>query len=185
MRGWDLRALLLHMNDSLLTLHEAIAVGHASTWSRPRARTPTTATRPVDPVATCATAPADDRRLGRRARAPTTISIADRPLAAGIVAATGALEVAVHGWDVARACGRDRPVPAALAEELLVLGSLLVSAAIGRHGSPPRCCCRADERQRPPGRPARPPTLTEQTGPAQPQAADQGVPWATTSDELR
>ncbi len=49
-------------------------------------------------------------------------------LGAGLVAATGALEVAVHGWDVARACRADRPVPAALADELLVLGSLLVGA---------------------------------------------------------
>ena len=37
--------------------------------------------------------------------------------------------MAVHGWDVARACGRDRPVPPSLAEELLDLSPLFVSAA--------------------------------------------------------
>ena len=60
------------------------------------------------------------------ARGPTEISIAELPLASGIVAAIGAVEVAVHGWDVARACGRDEPVPPALAEELLELCQLLV-----------------------------------------------------------
>ena len=38
-------------------------------------------------------------------------------------------EVAVHGWDVARACGLDAPVPPALAEELLALCHLLVHDA--------------------------------------------------------
>ena len=60
--------------------------------------------------------------LGCRAAEPRQIPIADRELGAGIVAATGAVEVAVHGWDVARACRQDRPVPPALAEELLDLG---------------------------------------------------------------
>ena len=42
------------------------------------------------------------------------------------MAAAGAVEVAVHGWDVARACGADRPVPVALAEELLALCAVFV-----------------------------------------------------------
>jgi len=36
------------------------------------------------------------------------------------------VEVAVHGWDVARACGQDRPLPPALAGELHELCILLV-----------------------------------------------------------
>jgi len=35
----------------------------------------------------------------------------------------------VHGWDVARACGVDRPLPAALAVELLDLLPLVVGDA--------------------------------------------------------
>ncbi len=63
------------------------------------------------------------------ARDPGDISIVDRVLTPGIVAAAGAVEVTVHGWDVARACGQDRPVPAALAEELLELCPLFVRDA--------------------------------------------------------
>jgi hypothetical protein len=51
------------------------------------------------------------------------------PLTAGMVARTGAIELAVHGWDVSRACGRCRPIPDALAAELLAICSLVVPAA--------------------------------------------------------
>jgi uncharacterized protein (TIGR03086 family) len=39
------------------------------------------------------------------------------------------VEIAVHGWDVAQACGRPRPIPPQLAEELLQLAPLLVTDA--------------------------------------------------------
>jgi uncharacterized protein (TIGR03086 family) len=126
--GWDLRDLLLHMNDSLLALHQGIAAGHLE----------------LDPDADLSAAHADygDPRidpvgvLKNRActmvgawvepDGPGTITVADRSLASEVVAAAGAVEVAVHGWDVARACGARRSVPPALAEELLVLSGLFV-----------------------------------------------------------
>ena len=37
-----------------------------------------------------------------------------------------ALEVAVHGWDISRACGQRRPIPPALAAGLLVIAPVLV-----------------------------------------------------------
>jgi hypothetical protein len=46
-----------------------------------------------------------------------------------IAAGAGALEVAMHGWDIARACGRPEPIPLPLAARLLQLGPLLVPAA--------------------------------------------------------
>ena len=117
--AWDLRTLLLHMNHSLLTLHQAVAAGHLDLAAGdPEADYGDPA---VDPVASLRNRAC--RMIGAWAGSdgPAEIAIADRRLAAGFVAATGAVEVAVHGWDVARACGQDRQLPPALAEELYEL----------------------------------------------------------------
>ena len=128
---WDLRALLLHMNDSLRTLHEAIADGRvdrdASSDSGGLSANYGDPAR--DPVATLRNRGGAMIGAWANARDPGDIAIADRLLSAGIVAAAGAVEVAVHGWDVARACGQDCPVPPELADELLDLCRLLVHAA--------------------------------------------------------
>jgi hypothetical protein len=48
------------------------------------------------------------------------------------MAAAAALEVAVHGWDISRACGQRQPIPRALATDLLAIAPVLVPRA-GRH----------------------------------------------------
>jgi uncharacterized protein (TIGR03086 family) len=55
-----------------------------------------------------------------------------------LIAGAGAIEVTVHGWDVAAACGRPRPIPDELADELLDLSVLLVRGPDrpGRFGRP-------------------------------------------------
>jgi 3-oxoacyl-[acyl-carrier protein] reductase len=45
------------------------------------------------------------------------------------VAAVGAVELAVHGWDVAEACGCHRPIPPALATGILQLVPMVVADA--------------------------------------------------------
>lgn len=121
--GWDLRALLRHMNDSLLALIEATGPG-----------------RVVAPGEGDAGAGADSvgtlrsrtcTLLGRCAAGtgPDVVAVGDRQLTARAVAVTGALEIAVHGWDVARACGADRPLPPSFAVRLLQVSSLLVDDA--------------------------------------------------------
>ena len=125
---WDLRHLLLHMNESLQALHEAVAVGHleldpAADLSAARADY---GDPRVDPVATLKNRACTMVGAWVGPGGPGTITVADRTLASEVVAAAGAVEVAVHGWDVARACGSDRPVPTALAEELLALCAVLV-----------------------------------------------------------
>jgi uncharacterized protein (TIGR03086 family) len=66
--------------------------------------------------------------LGAWASADRSIAvcIAGAPITAPIVAGAGAIEVAVHGWDLAQACGPQRPIPAGLADELLGLSVLFV-----------------------------------------------------------
>jgi uncharacterized protein (TIGR03086 family) len=49
--------------------------------------------------------------------------------AARVLAATAALEVAVHGWDISRACGQRQPIPRALAIDLLAIAPALVPRA--------------------------------------------------------
>ncbi|HZD67416.1 MAG TPA: TIGR03086 family metal-binding protein [Actinomycetes bacterium] len=124
-RAWDLRALLGHMNDSLMALQEASDLARVELYTREAAERAAGG----DPVAGLRYRAR--RLLGAwtRAGGDETISIAGRPLLASIVTSAGALEVAVHGWDVARACGQDRPMPPLLAEELLELAPLLVSPA--------------------------------------------------------
>ncbi|WP_018348726.1 TIGR03086 family metal-binding protein [Longispora albida] len=121
---WDLCALLVHVSDSLLTLQEAI--GDRSFSSRTRHEPPATITQLVRTQATSL--------LGAWVQAPGSADLVyvagGRPVTATLVAATGALELAVHGWDIAQACGAaDHPIPALLADELLELSALFVTAA--------------------------------------------------------
>src|SRR5207342_1411872 len=60
------------------------------------------------------------------------IDIAGCPLPVGALEGAGALEVAVHGWDISQACGQRRPIPPALAVDLLAIAPLLVPET-GRH----------------------------------------------------
>ena len=117
---WDLLALLRHMNDALAAFTEAAEIGY------------------VDLVPVSGTDPGADlvERLKNRACAllaawaghPGTgsVTVHDRALRSDLLAAAGSLEIAVHGWDVAQACGVDRPIPAALALELLEVVPLFV-----------------------------------------------------------
>nr|WP_225955120.1 TIGR03086 family metal-binding protein [Kibdelosporangium phytohabitans] len=120
-RSWDLAALLRHMIDSLAALHEAVDSGHVGLAPAP----PT-----ADLAADLVTRLKDQacQLIGAWTSAPrSTVSIADRQLTGAIVSCAGAVEVAVHGWDVARACGADRPLPGELAEQLLHLAGLFVT----------------------------------------------------------
>lgn len=120
-REWDLRALLAHMNDSLLALHEAIDLGHVDLH-----RTDLGA-QDADPVATLRDRACLLLGAWTNAEGDESVSIAGFSLTTGIVSSAGALEIAGHGWDVARACGRDRPIPASLAEDMLPLAREFVT----------------------------------------------------------
>ena len=125
---WDLRALLLHMNESLQALHEAIAVGHLEL-------DPSLDVTDVyadygdpmrDPVASLRNRACHMVGAWMSPSAPDVVSIADRCVTADVVAVAGAIEVTVHGWDIAVACGVDHPIPEALARHLLDLCDVFV-----------------------------------------------------------
>jgi uncharacterized protein (TIGR03086 family) len=132
--AWDLHALLRHMVDSLAAFTEAAEIGYVDLVPVPAA----SGARPVaEPVPDLVEGLVD--ALKHRACAllaawthhpgPGTVAVADRELRSDLLAAAGSLEIAVHGWDVARACGADRPVPPGLALELLDVLPLLVDDA--------------------------------------------------------
>ena len=118
---WDLGTLLCHVSDSLDVLSEAVGtgcVGPAPGDDGP-GLDPVTGlrSRATRLLATCAAAgPAD-----------LPVAIADQALSTGLAVAAGAIEIAVHGWDIAAACGVRRPVPADLAAALLPIAPLLIT----------------------------------------------------------
>jgi uncharacterized protein (TIGR03086 family) len=121
---WDLRALLDHLNDSLLALHEAAAVGRVFPDGGDWAESPQ-----VDPVALLRDRASRLVGAWTAPRPRREVSLGELELTTAVLTTTGAFEVAVHGWDVSAACGRARPIPAGLAEEMLDLSPLLVTGA--------------------------------------------------------
>ncbi|QWZ07765.1 TIGR03086 family protein [Nocardioides panacis] len=125
---WDLHALLRHMVDSLAAFTEAAEIGYVDLV--PVRAGPGAVARPVQDLVealkhrACALLAAWTHHPG-----PGPVAVADRELRSDLVAAAGALEIAVHGWDVAQACGADRPLPPGLALELLEVLPLLVDHA--------------------------------------------------------
>lgn len=110
---WDLGELLAHLDDSLDALYEGLTGARIGLF------------------------PHADRVCGFRARAravlgawaagpPEDVLVGERPLDVRVMAAVGAVEITVHGWDVARACGQRRPVPDGLAAELLSVARCVV-----------------------------------------------------------
>lgn len=127
-KEWDLGMLLRHSCESLAAIGEGIEAGRVALEP---------ATEDSDLAADPARVFRD--RAGQLLDAWTSpghrhhvIEIADCPLAASGMAAAAALEVAVHGWDISRACGERHPIPRALAASLLGIAPLLVPRT-GRH----------------------------------------------------
>ncbi|NYG59612.1 uncharacterized protein (TIGR03086 family) [Nocardioides daedukensis] len=124
---WDLAALLAHMSDGLDAFTEA-SRGH------------------ID----IAPAPPADTTVGElREKACTLLGAWTSPavisarlgalvLDSGLLLRVGALEIAVHGWDVGQATGVGTPIPAGLARNLLPVARQVVTDddRPGRFGAP-------------------------------------------------
>lgn len=115
--GWTLARLLAHMEDALDAFTEA-AAGRVEVTSVPTAETRVEALREK----ACALLGA---WTSARDRGP--VAVGDLGLDAPLLVATAALEVTLHGWDVAQATGRGTPVPADLAAGLLALAQHVIA----------------------------------------------------------
>jgi uncharacterized protein (TIGR03086 family) len=127
-RGWDLRMLLRHASESLAAIGEGIEAGRVGL--HPAAEDGDLAADPAEAFRDRAGQLLDAwTSLGHRRQA---VEIAGCPLAASVMAAAAALEVAVHGWDINQACGQRQPIPRALATALLEIALVLVPST-GRY----------------------------------------------------
>ncbi|MGW0174408.1 TIGR03086 family metal-binding protein [Rhodococcus sp. NPDC003322] len=120
---WNLRDLLGHMNESLVVLEEAVL--DRAVVLHPAAAPDLSA----DPVAALQHRACRMVRSWARSRDRGDIRVGGAPLSSDFAAAAGALEVAVHGWDVAQAVGRHRPFPLDLALELHSCADIFVTDA--------------------------------------------------------
>ncbi|MGA8113616.1 MAG: TIGR03086 family metal-binding protein [Actinocatenispora sp.] len=121
-REWALRDLLAHFRDSLAALREAADSGQVDL-------DPPGSAPDDDPVTAVRDAARHLLAAWSGAGDGAPVLIAGCPLAAGMVTNAGAIEVAVHGWDVAQACGQDRQIPPALADEMLHVAPMFADDA--------------------------------------------------------
>jgi uncharacterized protein (TIGR03086 family) len=133
--AWDLRTLITHLGDSMADLETALRTGRLDEEQPDWEQAPDgTGGSPVEALRDRAAAllsasfgyPGPDR----------FVTVAGLPMPAGLLVCTGAVEIAVHGWDVSAArggTGGDAPgsIPAGLATRMLRLCPLLVA---GREG---------------------------------------------------
>jgi len=122
---WDLGELLRHLDDSVDALHEGVVGGRVELFPAVGARDPVCAFR----ERACALLGAWAVVSGEMPCAGRVVSVGDRSLELELLAAVGAVEIAVHGWDVAQGCGRAHPIPAPLATELLPVARYAVADA--------------------------------------------------------
>jgi uncharacterized protein (TIGR03086 family) len=135
---WDLAALLTHLAASMADLETAIRIGHLdpdpddADLAAPELDggdpVETLRDRAANLLFTCYAHHGRDR----------FVMVGGLPLPTGMVACTGAVEIAVHGWDVCAARGRGGPIPPALATRMLQLSPLLVTGREGLFGAPVR-----------------------------------------------
>jgi uncharacterized protein (TIGR03086 family) len=161
---WDLAALLGHLAVSMADLETVLRTGHLDPGRPDRAVPAASDPAAGDPAAgdPAAGGPAGGDPAGGdpvealRDRAADLLGtcygyhwagrfvrVGGLPLPAGLVACTGAVEIAVHGWDVAAARGCQRPIPAGLAARMLRLCPLLIAGREGLFGPPVQVPARA------------------------------------------
>ncbi len=135
--GWDLAALLGHMEDSLVALTEAADLGRVPL--RARAPDPHGDVPVVRRLQTRASALLGAwSAISTMSAAPHDPVVGGAGIPATVLGRAGALDVAVHGWDVSASLGPARDLPAALAADLLPVAHALVADADrpGRFAAP-------------------------------------------------
>ena len=123
--GWDLGVLIGHLSDAMADLESVIRTGRLDLGCPPppAAGDPVEVLRDRGAELICSAYDyADPERF---------VAVGGLPMPASLVTCTGAVEIAVHGWDVSQSRGGGQDIPASLATRMLALCPLLVA---GREG---------------------------------------------------
>jgi uncharacterized protein (TIGR03086 family) len=139
---WDIRALLRHLGESVADLEAGLRTGCLDDAGQagPASPLPPRGARLAGHGEVDRFSPVGVLRERAAALlcacydggpAERFVVVGGLPLPAGIVACTGAVEIAVHGWDVAAALGRGGSIPPGLATRLLALCPLLATSREG------------------------------------------------------
>ena len=120
---WSLLALLRHMDDSLAVMGEAAqttALGLAPVVGPEGAEDLLASIRQRACTLVGQWSVGAPDAVGQRGQLGQfgQVALGEAVLARETLGLVGALEITLHGWDVARACGADRPSPPGLALEL-------------------------------------------------------------------
>jgi len=116
---WRLGTLLDHMGDSLDALTEASS-GFLPLTPAPATRSDSADRGEMLRVKACSLLGAWSSPAAR------SVLVGGRDLDARLLLGAGALEIAVHGWDVAQATGADLDIPEQLAEALFPVARAVV-----------------------------------------------------------
>ncbi len=126
---WDLRRLLRHVRASLAEVADVLAARDVDGGAGRAAGS--------DPVGAVRAAIVDFVLAAQALKAPGVsgrwCEIQGRRLPAKTVVHVGAIEMAVHAWDIAQACGIDRPLPSGIASALLWVSPPLARAGLAGH----------------------------------------------------
>lgn len=128
-REWDLRMLLEHAEDSLAVLLVGLTeqrITEPPAPTPPDTMPPGAARSAADLVGGFRRHAAELLDASALADSGSQVSVDGHPLPVDCLRTVGALEIAVHAWDISQACGQRLPVPEELAAGLLTQVSLLV-----------------------------------------------------------
>jgi uncharacterized protein (TIGR03086 family) len=115
-RGWSLADLLAHMDDGLEAFLEAAGGAvRVEVPSRPGADLAALESKACQLLGTWS------------AQSPPMVVVGDRPVPAGLLVSAAALEITVHGWDVAQATGSGHVIPEELASALMPVAHVVVA----------------------------------------------------------
>jgi uncharacterized protein (TIGR03086 family) len=120
---WSLAQLLMHMDDALAAMTEAVSEGTVALHRLP----PDIALEALlDSIRSRACSLLGSWSLPADA---DPVALGPRRLARETLGCVGGLEITLHGWDVSQATGLCQPIPEALAAELLPVAREFITDA--------------------------------------------------------